>query len=69
MTSHRGRTWDYCKVILPDGAEIDGLFDTSWGMKFYFEQDFIWYCGRLDDWHNKGTNQVICDLTASFNVR
>ena len=37
FSQHRGATWDSLTVILPDGTEIDGHLDTSWGAWVYFE--------------------------------
>lgn len=37
MTNHRGRTWDYCSVTLPDGSKARGHLDTTWGFNVYFE--------------------------------
>lgn len=67
MTNHRGRTWDYCEVILPSGEKIDGWLDTSWGTRFYFAHEGVWYCGSLHVWHNEGFNKVVCNLTKEPN--
>lgn len=66
MTDHRGRTWDYCRVVLPDGKMIDGYFDTSWGTRFYFEHEGVWRSGDIHAW-DKGSNCVVCDLTKEPN--
>jgi len=41
--NHRGRTWDNCYVILPDGEKIEGHLDTTWGIYAYFEKDGQWF--------------------------
>ena len=43
MADHRGRTWDVCTVILPDGLEINGYYDTTWGERFYFQYAGSWW--------------------------
>lgn len=49
MTNVRGRTWDVCDVILPDGEKIRGHLDYTWGTNFYFEVDGSWYRGPIYD--------------------
>lgn len=47
MRNHRGRTWDVCEVILPDGSTIQGHLDTSWSLYFYFQVDGVWRRGEI----------------------
>lgn len=69
MKEHRGRTWDSCKVILPNKLEIEGYLDTTWGTRFYFPYENNWYVGGLFEWDNSGgRGSVCCDLTQQPRV-
>lgn len=48
MTCHKGRVWDICNVILPDGSKIEGFLDTKWSDYFYFEYQEQWYKGIIE---------------------
>lgn len=51
--SHRGRTWDNCKVIDIDGVENKGWLDTSWGEYFYFvDNNGFWRKAKLQLFDN-----------------
>lgn len=56
MRSHRGRTWDWCPVILHSGTKIDGYYDTSWGEYFYFTLNNQWYKGKIATFDTGGSN-------------
>lgn len=48
MSDHRGRTWDSISVILPNGQQINGYLDTTWGHYVYFVMDNHWRKVSLD---------------------
>gem|GEM_PF-5563298 len=64
MRNHRGRTWDTCRVILPDGREIKGHLDTTWSSYFYFEVDGVWRNAEIFQFEKDGSRfDLIFDLT------
>jgi hypothetical protein len=64
MRNHRGRTWDVCDVILPDGAKITGHLDTSWSSYFYFEVDGVWRNAEIFQFEKGGQGcALVMDLT------
>ncbi len=44
-----GRTWDVCRVILPDGRKVDGWLDYTWGRWIHFPADGKWYKTSVDN--------------------
>lgn len=44
LSNHRGRTWDYCEVII-NGNSYRGYLDTTWGKFVYLctEDKSEWY--------------------------
>jgi hypothetical protein len=63
MTNTNGRMWNRCPVILPDGSKIDGHYEITRSMYFYFEHDGCWYRGDIYDWDSQVfPNQITPDL-------
>jgi hypothetical protein len=52
MNNHRGRTWDFCSVILSDTNTITGHIDTSWSFNFYFQIEGTWYRASTLEYEN-----------------
>ena len=53
MSMHFGRTWDVADGFLPPVGEQPSVvvkchLDTSWGTKFYFQHESVWYSGSID---------------------
>jgi hypothetical protein len=70
MTNHRGRTWDQCTVIMPDGSLETGFLDTTWGFYFYFEcADGRWRKGDIHKFDSmKSMNNITPDLRENPNA-
>lgn len=66
MRDYAGRTWDQCRVTLPDGTITEGYLDTSWGHWFYFQHGGQWFKGRIDV-HMQGSNNDV-DLRAKMTA-
>ena len=43
-----GRTWDGIDVILPDGKQIEGKVDSTWGRWVYFIDSGTCYKVSMD---------------------
>lgn len=42
------RTWEYCRVILPDGREVQGEYNSNSNeARFHFKVDGRWYSGPV----------------------
>lgn len=64
MTNTKGRMWNRCPVILPDGSKIDGHYEITRSMYFYFPYGERWYVGIIYDWDSQVfENQIAPDLS------
>ncbi len=66
MSNHAGRTWDQCCVILPDGKEITGWLDTTWGTRFHFEIEGLWRSGKIYHFEQTGPSTNLYIYTADL---
>jgi hypothetical protein len=75
MTNVNGRTWDICRVHLPNGSDIKGFMDTTWGEYFYFTlDDNQWYKGSISKFESFDVSKFefahqICTLDLTLHPR
>jgi hypothetical protein len=68
MTNVRGRTWDQCELVLPDGTETKAYLDTTWGTYFYFQTGEDWHCGKIDAFKVDDDRTLKIDLRQAARV-
>jgi hypothetical protein len=61
--THPKATWDYVKVILPDGKETKGHLDTTWGEYVYWQMpNGQWYKTKIFFLDNKEWQRNVLNL-------
>lgn len=58
MRNVNGRTWDV-EIAKMDGKEKHLYLDTTWGSRFYVENDGKWYSGEVWDLEKIGYHEEI----------